>query len=517
VDADHDIREVVGILDFGSQYTQLIARRIREARVFSRIFPFNISASQLAEEPLIGLVFSGGPASVYESHAPIPDPGIYELGVPVLGICYGMGLIARQMGGRVSTADRREYGRTWVRILTRSPLFAGLANRTKVWMSHGDIIESAPPGFTIVASSANSPIAAFADEKRKAYGIQFHPEVTHTARGKEILHNFLYRVCGASGNWTTETFIEAATSRIRETVGDGRVICALSGGIDSSVTALLVHGAVGDRLWCVFVDNGLLRHGEREEVESFFRDSRHLNLRCVDASSTFLRRLEGVIDPEEKRRRIGREFVRIFTEQANKIGDIRFLAQGTLYPDVIESASSGGPASTIKTHHNVGGLPASMPFELVEPLRDLFKDEARTVGRHLGLPNVILRRQPFPGPGLAVRIVGEVTTERLRIVRDAEAIFQEELRRVFPSGGPSQAFAVLLPIRTTGVMGDYRTYEHVIALRAVDTKDWMTADWSRLSHDFLAQVSNRIINEVKGVNRVTYDVSTKPPATVEWE
>jgi GMP synthase (glutamine-hydrolysing) len=510
-------QEKVLILDFGSQYTQLIARRVRELKVYCEIHPYIMTLKAILEFAPRAVILSGGPRSVYDRDAPAVDPELFNLGVPILGICYGIQLMNHLLGGEVAPAVSREYGAKPFHISNNQDLFQGLEPEQVVWMSHGDRVEKLAPGFEIIGSSDSSPVGAVRDRARKLYGVQFHPEVKHTPRGKEVLANFLFRICGLQPLWTMRSFIEAATQSIREQVGEDRVICALSGGVDSSVTAVLMHRAVGDRLTCIFVNNGLLRKGEAEEVAHLFRKHHHLNLVYVDATKEFLSVLQGVTDPEEKRRRIGHEFIHIFAAEAKKIGGVKFLAQGTLYPDVIESVSFKGPSATIKTHHNVGGLPTVMPLKLIEPLRELFKDEGREVGLELGLPDSLIWRHPFPGPGLAIRILGEVTPEKLEILRDADAIVQEEMlasdfyRQVW------QAFAVLLPVRTVGVMGDERTYEHVIALRIVDSVDAMTADWSRLPHDFLGKMANRIINEVKRVNRVVLDISSKPPSTIEWE
>ena len=510
-------KEKILILDFGSQYTQLIARRVREFKVYCEIHPFSLPLARIREFAPGGLILSGGPRSVYEPDAPSLDPAVFSLGVPVLGICYGIQLMNHLLGGKVFPGASREYGYKPFSILDTRDLFVGLNPEEQVWMSHGDLVEEVAPGFEIIGASDTCPAGAVRHRERRLYGVQFHPEVHHTPRGKVILSNFLFRICGLKPLWTMHSFIEAATAAIRREVGDQRVICALSGGVDSSVTAILLHRAIGDRLTCVFVDNGLLRRDEAEEVLNLFRNHHHLNLVHVDATDKFLQILQGIVDPEEKRKRIGHEFISTFAAEAEKLGGVKYLAQGTLYPDVIESVSFKGPSATIKTHHNVGGLPEIMPLKLLEPLRELFKDEVREVGRELGLPDRLVWRHPFPGPGLAIRILGEVDRERLDILRQADAIVIEEMLAAGYYRQVWQAFAVLLPIRTVGVMGDERTYENVIALRIVDSADAMTADWSRLPHEFLARLANRIINEVKRVNRVVYDISSKPPSTIEWE
>jgi GMP synthase (glutamine-hydrolysing) len=487
---------------------------VREQKVYCEIVPFNIARDALMAHAPRGIILSGGPSSVYAGKPPIPSPEVFTLGVPVLGICYGLQLMAHLLGGQVDRAARREYGHASFRIDDDADLFLGLAPSLNVWMSHGDRLEAMPPGFVRLGHTENADIAAMADRTRKFFGVQFHPEVAHTPMGGEVLRNFLFNVCGCSGSWTPEHFVESAVADIRGRIGGDRVICGLSGGVDSAVTAQLVHRAVGDQLTCVFVDNGLLRKNEVEEVKAAFR---HLNLVTVDASELFLSDLAGVIDPEIKRKRIGGRFIEVFEAEAEKIGDVRFLAQGTLYPDVIESISTWGPSAKIKSHHNVGGLPERMGLKLVEPLRELFKDEVRAVGRILALPPKVLDRHPFPGPGLAVRVLGEVTETRLAMLREADAIFIQELKRSGWYDRVWQAFTVLLPVQTVGVMGDERTYEHVAALRAVTSVDGMTADWARLSDELLSRVSTRIINEVKGINRVVYDVSSKPPSTIEWE
>jgi GMP synthase (glutamine-hydrolysing) len=516
--------DAIAILDFGSQYSQLIARRVREAQVYCELVPYDAPADQVLALNPRGWILSGGPSSVYEPDAPRLPAYVLDSGLPVLGICYGMQLLTHHLGGRVAGAQRREYGPAQLTVSDpANPLFSDLPSPLDVWMSHGDRIEALPPGFSAVAQTDNSPIAAMADEAHGRYGLQFHPEVVHTPQGPRIIRQFLTRVCGLRGTWTPAHVISQATAAIRQQIGEGQVLCALSGGVDSSVVATLVHRAVGNQLACVFVDHGLLRLGEPEQVIRNFQQEQGMRLVAVNAVEEYLEALAGVTDPEEKRRIIGEKFVRIFEREARRLGRFEFLAQGTIYPDVIESAGAGRPgAQRIKTHHNVGGLPDDMQMELVEPLRFLFKDEVRAVGHELGLPDTIVHRQPFPGPGLAVRILGEVTWDRLETLRAADAIFLQELAtagllRQQQGEGTAQSFAVLLPVRSVGVMGDGRTYAHVVALRAVTTDDFMTADWARLPTDLLARVSNRIVNEVPGVNRIVYDISSKPPATIEWE
>jgi GMP synthase (glutamine-hydrolysing) len=513
-------RRPVLILDFGAQYTQLIARRIREQRVFCEIYPCTLTIERMRELNPVAVVLSGGPQSVYEPGAPTVDTGVFELGVPVLGICYGMQLACRLLGGEVEGATEREYGSARLEVKSAEGIFEGFSpgQHVDIWMSHGDSVKKLPPGFHTLATTKSTPFAAVYDPARRFMLVQFHPEVVHTDRGAEMLSAFLFKIAACEPTWTPGSFAEEAIEIIRQQIGKSRAICGLSGGVDSSVAAVLVSKAIDDRLTCIFVDNGLLRLGEAQEVVRMFRDHFHLNLIHVDASERFLKALDGVSDPEQKRKIIGGVFIEVFDEQASKLEDARFLVQGTLYPDVIESVSfKGGPSVVIKTHHNVGGLPEKMKMALCEPLRELFKDEVREVGATLGMPRHVLWRQPFPGPGLAIRCLGEVDAEKLRILREADAILDHEVREAGLYEALWQSFCVLLPVRSVGVMGDARTYEFTIAVRAVESKDAMTATWARLPYELLGKVSNRIINEVRGVNRVVYDISSKPPATIEWE
>lgn len=510
--------QVIAVLDFGSQYTQIIARRIRECSVFSKIYHYTTPAETLKREGVIGIILSGGPSSVFSKKAPLPDRAIFELGVPVLGICYGIQLMGHLLGGEVAKGERREYGHGTLTIQKPGRLFAKLPKSLRVWNSHGDKLTQLPPGFLPIGTTENSPFAVIEDRKRNFYGIQFHPEVFHTERGVDVIRNFLVGVCGAAQDWTTADFIEKAISDIRSQVGKSRVLLGLSGGVDSSVAAALIHKAIGKQLTCVFVDNGLLRRDEQQAVVSLYQRNFKIDLRVVDASTLFLRRLKGVTDPERKRKIIGNTFVEVFEKSLKQIGKADYLAQGTLYPDVIESvAIAGNPAALIKSHHNVGGLPERMKLKLLEPLRELFKDEVRAVGSALGLPKEVVWRQPFPGPGLGVRVVGEITKERLDVLRSADAILQEEMMASGWYWKVWQSFAVFLPVKSVGVIGDERNYADVIALRIVESKDAMTADWTRLPYDLLQKISSRITNEVRGVSRVVLDVSSKPPATIEWE
>ena len=505
------------VVDFGAQYAQLIARRVREASIYSEIVPHTMSvADMLAKDPA-AIILSGGPSSVYEEGAPSIDPAIFDAGVPLLGICYGFQTMAAVLGGTVGRTGTREYGHTDACVGASSCLFAGTPADQVVWMSHGDAVQAAPEGFEVTASTSETPVAAFEDRSRKLFGLQWHPEVGHSQFGQDALKNFLYKGAGLEPSWTAGSIIDEQVEAIRKQVGDAQVICALSGGVDSTVVAVLLHKAIGKNLHCIFVDNGVLRSGEGDEVVTYLREHFDLNLKLVNAQDRFLDLLAGVEDPEKKRKIIGHTFIDVFDEEARAIGNVEWLAQGTLYPDVIESVSHKGPSAVIKSHHNVGGLPEKMNMKLIEPLRELFKDEVRQVGAELGMPESVIWRQPFPGPGLAIRVIGEVTRERLDILRKADTIVQQELRDAGWYRKIWQGFAVLLPLKTVGVMGDGRTYEHVIALRCVDSVDAMTADWARLPYDLLERISRRIINEVKGVNRVVYDVSSKPPSTIEWE
>ncbi len=511
-------RQTILILDFGSQYTQLIARRVRENKVFSRIVPYNIDPKEIEASSVKGIILSGGPASVYEKKQPLPNKKIFKLEIPILGICYGMQVIAKELGGRVKYAKVREYGKTEVFIDDIQNIFSHLPGNITAWMSHGDYVSKVPAGFTISAHTLNTPVAAISASRKKIYGLQFHPEVIHTPKGNQIISNFLFKVCGCHPSWTVQSFIKEAVENIKKTVNKKKVILGLSGGVDSSVCALLVHRAVGRNLRCVFIDNGLLRRDEPQQVKKTFKSIFRVNLRYINKEKRFLERLKSVTDPEEKRKLIGDEFIKVFEDEARKFKGVEFLAQGTLYPDVIESQSAtGSPSKCIKSHHNVGGLPLHMKLKLIEPLRELFKDEVRAIAEELGLPPEIIWRQPFPGPGLAIRILGEVNPERLGILKEVDRRLIEEIKKANLNGQIWQSFAVLLPIKTVGVMGDKRTYENVVAIRCVESQDGMTADWVKLPYDLLERISSRIINEVKGVNRVVYDISSKPPATIEWE
>ena len=508
--------QTILVLDFGSQFTQLIARRLRELAVYSEILPFDTPSAEIARRNPVGIILSGGPKSVSDQGAPNCDAAVFAMGVPLLGICYGMQLMTATLGGQVAPAPHREFGLATIRIAPNAPLLSSLPGKLRVWASHGDLVAAAPAGFQVTATSANAPVAAMAAPDRRMYALLFHPEVAHTDHGTDILRSFAYEICGCTGDWTMASFVKEATARIREQVGAGSVVCGLSGGVDSTVAAMLVHEAIGDRLTCIFVDNGVLRHEEAAQIRARFERLK-LPLVFIDASDLFLTRLIGVVDPEQKRKIIGATFIDVFEAEATRLGSFDYLAQGTLYPDVIESVSVIGPSHVIKSHHNVGGLPERMRFKLVEPLRLLFKDEVRTVGKELGLEDEFVWRQPFPGPGLAVRILGEVTASRLTLVRRADHIVAEEVRKAGWYRRLWQSFAVLLPIQSVGVMGDARTYEYTIAVRAVESRDGMTADWARLPHDLLATISSRIVNEVKGINRVVFDISSKPPSTIEWE
>lgn len=516
-----EIKEKVLVLDFGSQYTQLIARRVRELSVYCEIHPYSVGMDFIKSFNPSALIMSGGPASCIAEGAPLPDKEIFNLGVPILGICYGMQVMAHILGGKVKPGSKREYGQAWIKVMPNSKLFSGIRpeknGKLKVWMSHGDRVEKLPVGFEAIASSDNSPYAAMRNESKKLYAVQFHPEVVHTPKGVAVLRNFLFKIAKLKRTWTVANFIETSIKQIRERVGKDGVVLGLSGGVDSSVAAVLIHRAIGKQLHCIFVDNGLLRLNEAKKVEATFRGKFRIPLTVVDASDRFLKKLEDIEDPEQKRKIIGETFIRVFEEEARKLKNIKWLAQGTLYPDVIESVSFKGPSAKIKSHHNVGGLPEKMALKLLEPFRELFKDEVRKVGLELGVPEEIVYRQPFPGPGLAVRILGEVTKERCDILRQADDIVVTEVKRFGYYRKLWQSFAVLLPIMSVGVMGDERTYENVIAVRAVESVDAMTADWAELPYELLATISNRIINEVRGVNRVVYDISSKPPATIEWE
>ncbi|MBW7896195.1 MAG: glutamine-hydrolyzing GMP synthase [Opitutaceae bacterium] len=510
--------QTIAVLDFGSQYTQVIARRIRECQVYSKIYHYTTSAEELKQDGVIGIILSGGPSSVFAKNAPIPDRGLFDLGVPVLGICYGIQLMGRLLGGTVAKSTHREYGHGTLKITKPGRLFAKLPRKLRVWNSHGDKLTALPPGFSAIGTTDNSPFAVIEDRRRNFYGIQFHPEVFHTERGVEVIRNFLVNVCGAAQDWTTKDYIKHAIDEIRRTVGKSRVILGLSGGVDSSVAAALIHKAMGKQLTCVFVDNGLLRAGERAAVEKLYGDHFHIDLRVVDASSLFLRRLKGVEEPEQKRKIIGRTFVEVFEKSLKSIGHADFLAQGTLYPDVIESVAIGNnPAALIKSHHNVGGLPERMKLKLLEPLRELFKDEVRAVGAALGLPREVVWRQPFPGPGLGVRVLGEITKAKLEILRQADSILIQEMKATGWYWKVWQSFCVFLPVKSVGVIGDERNYSWVIAVRVVESIDAMTADWTRLPYDLMQKISSRITNEVREVSRVVYDISSKPPATIEWE
>ncbi len=511
------VTEKILIIDFGSQFTQLITRRVREENVFSEIHSHNFTFDEIKEFNPTGIILSGGPMSVYDTDAPDLDERILKLNIPVLGICYGLQLISKKLGGKVEPAKDREYGKAILNVVESSPLFIGVSNDSTVWMSHGDYLTELPKGFKIIAKSDHSPIAAVANESEKIYGVQFHPEVVHTVEGKKIIHNFLFDICKCTGNWTSHNFIENSVAEVKEKVGNEKVICALSGGVDSTVAAVLVKKAIGDNLICIHIDTGLMRKNESYEIGKIFNEKLNLNHIHIDASEKFITKLKGVSDPEQKRKIIGNTFIEVFDEEAKKIDGAKFLVQGTLYPDVIESVSVRGSSVTIKTHHNVGGLPEKMNLKLIEPFRSLFKDEVRNVGRELNIPEEFIERHPFPGPGLAVRILGAVDREKLDILKEADDIFISEIKAAGIYNEIWQAFAVLLPVQSVGVMGDSRTYEFVLALRAVTSLDGMTADWYNFEHNFLSDISNKIINKVRGVNRVVYDISSKPPATIEWE